>query len=260
MKIPPLQVELLPRTAYSATDAGACSVLGIALEPQRGVHAVASDRRVDFHSRFGELSFKPAGMGVFSESGEGGEYLLVRAPGPAPQSVEGRPQWLAGATTLGVALQLRAALLGGADGSRLSGLVQAFVCEAWRDRGGALATPDRLRSRYQPVLDWIEGALDEGRTGDLRLEVLAGVAEQGTFQFLRSFSKAVGLTPHAYVNERRLQLARRVARTPGASLAEAAFAAGYASQSHMGTSFRRALGVTPAAWRKAASSPVLRAA
>ncbi|HZY17762.1 MAG TPA: AraC family transcriptional regulator [Ramlibacter sp.] len=251
-----LQVELLPRAAYSASDTAADCVLGIALEPQRGVHAIDSDRRADFHSRFGELSFKPAGLGVFSESAEGGEYLLVRTGAADAPMAAGRPQWLAGAGTLGLALQLRAGLLGGLDAARVSAMAEAFVCHAWNDAAAGTGAVDSLRRRLQPVLRWIEQALEEERTADLRLEVLAGVAGQGTFQFLRAFSRAVGMTPHAYVSERRLQLARRMARMADAALADVAAAAGYASQSHMGASFRRALGLTPAAWRARGGRPI----
>jgi AraC-like DNA-binding protein len=252
----PLQIELLPRAAYSASDTVDGCVLGLALEPQRGVHAIDSDHRVDFQSRFGELSFKPAGMAVFSESPVGGEYLLVRARAPDASFVHDRPQWLADSRTLGWALKLRAALAGGtAAWDELSGLAQAFVCHAWSAAEHAQGARDSLRRSYEPVVLWIERALEEGRNADLRLEVLAGITEESVFQFLRGFSKAFGLTPHAYVAERRLQLARRLAADPSMSLAEVAAAAGYASQSHMGASSRRMIGETAAEWRLSAGRP-----
>jgi AraC-like DNA-binding protein len=47
---------------------------------------------------------------------------------------------------------------------------------------------------------------------------------------------------------RRLQRARRLL-LQGVSLAEAAFACGFADQSHLTRQFRRAYGVTPGRWR-----------
>jgi len=246
----PLQIELLPRAAYSAMDSVGGCVLGIAMEPQRGVHAIDSDRRMDFQSRFGELSFKPAGMAVFSESPQGGEYLLVRTRAADASFVQDRPQWLADKQTLSWACRLRAALTSGtASWDQLSGLAQGFVCHAWSAAGNVQPAQDKLRRAYEPVALWVERALDEGRNADLRLEVLAGLTEESVFQFLRGFSRAFGLTPHAYVAERRLQQARRIAADPWVPLAEVAAAAGYASQSHMGASFRRTLDTTPAEWR-----------
>lgn len=248
-----LQVELLPRAAYCARDTADDCVLGIALEPQRGVHAIGSDRRMDFQSRFGEMSFKPAGMPVSSESDQGGEYLLVRSRSSASGLLDQRPQWLADRRTLAFALQLRAGLAGGKGWDELSELVQRFVCHAWAARGRAPQAQEKLRALYAPVVQWIEHALDDGRNHALRLEVLAAMAGQSVFQFLRGFSEAFALTPHAFVAERRLQRARGGASRAGASLADVAAASGYASQSHMGASFRRALGLTPAQWRRRAA-------
>jgi len=249
----PLQIELLPRAAYSASDTADGCVLGIALEPQCGVHAIGSDRRKDFHSRFGELSFKPAGMTVVSESAEGGEYLLVRSGATEAGLVADRPQWLADRSTLACALHLRSVLSGGASSEQLSYVVQRFVCHAWAATAKPRSVNEKLRRAYDPVVRWIQLALEDGRNEDLRLEVLASLAQQGVFQFLRGFSEAFALTPHAFVAELRLQRARHILKDPRVSLAEAAVAAGYASQSHMGSNFKRALGLTPLQWRELAS-------
>jgi AraC-like DNA-binding protein len=52
------------------------------------------------------------------------------------------------------------------------------------------------------------------------------------------------LTPHSYLLQRRVQLARRlIAR--GASLADASLGSGFADQSHMTRMFVRTYGVSP---------------
>jgi AraC-like DNA-binding protein len=70
---------------------------------------------------------------------------------------------------------------------------------------------------------------------------LAGVSQ---FQLLRAFDKAIGFTPHAYLIQRRVQLARKLI-AGGAGLAEAALASGFADQSHMTRIFTRSFGLSP---------------
>lgn len=84
------------------------------------------------------------------------------------------------------------------------------------------------------------------------LDELARHAGLGKFQLLRGFCKATGLTPHAYLVQRRVALARRLIRDR-LPLAEAAAAAGFADQSHMTRLFVRTYGVTPHLYAGAAA-------
>lgn len=61
---------------------------------------------------------------------------------------------------------------------------------------------------------------------------------------LRAFSRATGLTPYAYLLQRRLERARALL---GGSqpLAEIALACGFADQSHLTRLFTRLYGVSP---------------
>jgi AraC family transcriptional regulator len=67
--------------------------------------------------------------------------------------------------------------------------------------------------------------------------------------FLRAFKAATGQAPHQFLLARRLIEARRLLEQTGAGAAEIAALTGFCSQAHMTTAFRRALGVTPAAYR-----------
>ncbi len=102
--------------------------------------------------------------------------------------------------------------------------------------------PDAIRSVRQLI--------DDDPASPLTLAALAQEAGLSRFQLLRAFCKATGLTPHAYVMQRRIALARRLiaARLP---LAQAAFAAGFADQSHMTRIFVRKYGVSPRTYAKA---------
>jgi AraC-like DNA-binding protein len=87
--------------------------------------------------------------------------------------------------------------------------------------------------------------IDDDPAAALTLADLAVEAGVSRFQLLRGFAQQTGLPPHAYRMQRRVSLARQwIVR--GATLADAAAAAGFADQSHMTRAFVRLLGVTPA--------------
>jgi AraC-like DNA-binding protein len=71
--------------------------------------------------------------------------------------------------------------------------------------------------------------------------------EQGIsrYQLVRAFARELRLTPHAYILQRRVALARRLIRA-GEPVADAAIAAGFCDQSHLTRMFVRQFGITPA--------------
>lgn len=86
--------------------------------------------------------------------------------------------------------------------------------------------------------------IDDDPTMPLSLSELAALGGVSQFQLLRGFSKMTGLTPHAYLIQRRLQRARKMIAA-GTALADAAQAAGFADQSHMTRLFVRTYGMSP---------------
>jgi AraC-like DNA-binding protein len=82
------------------------------------------------------------------------------------------------------------------------------------------------------------------------LAELAESSGMSRFQLLRGFAREVGTTPHAYLVQRRVCLARRFLAT-GESLADAALLAGFADQSHMTRAFLRQFGITPGRYQAA---------
>ena len=120
--------------------------------------------------------------------------------------------------------------------------------------GGTL--PDDICAQFGEPLDanvWVadrEGVAPErvvvghGVTQCLTLALLAEQAQLSRFQLVRAFSRLTGLTPHAYLLQRRLLKARQLVAA-GLPLAEAAATAGFADQSHMSRHFVRCFGFTP---------------
>lgn len=86
--------------------------------------------------------------------------------------------------------------------------------------------------------------IDDDPARPLTLTSLAREAGLSKYRLLRSFSRELGLTPHAYILQRRIACAQRLIRA-GRGLAEAAIASGFYDQSHLTRCFVRQLGVTP---------------
>lgn len=89
--------------------------------------------------------------------------------------------------------------------------------------------------------------IDADPASPVALEALAADCGLGRFRLLRDFTRATGLTPHAYLIQRRTDLARRLIAA-GNPLADAAAGAGFADQSHMTRNFKRRYGYTPGAY------------
>lgn len=71
------------------------------------------------------------------------------------------------------------------------------------------------------------------------------------FYMARLFNKMVGLPPHAYQVQRRIQKAKQLLRCgSGNKLSDVAADCGFSDQSHLNRHFKRALGVTPGAYQR----------
>ncbi|HEY7641893.1 MAG TPA: AraC family transcriptional regulator [Steroidobacteraceae bacterium] len=86
--------------------------------------------------------------------------------------------------------------------------------------------------------------IDADPAASLTLIALAKEAGLSRYQLIRAFARELGLTPHAYILQRRIALAQRLIRA-GRDLAEVAAEAGFCDQSHLTRRFVRQFGVTP---------------
>ena len=93
-------------------------------------------------------------------------------------------------------------------------------------------------------------AIDSAPERHMSLADMAALSGVSRFQLLRGFSREVGITPHAYIIQRRVILAQRFL-ADGESPAQAAIQAGFSDQSHMTRAFVRQVGVTPGCYRAA---------
>lgn len=105
-------------------------------------------------------------------------------------------------------------------------------------------TPQLLSACVTRVIDRIEAEADL----PLSLADYAATAGLSRFQILRRFTDEVGTTPHSYLTQHRVKLARR-AIAAGSPLADAAMSSGFADQSHMTRAFSRQFGISPGRYR-----------
>ena len=131
-------------------------------------------------------------------------------------------------------LQRANAMLRGVDGT------PPQVCDNGTRQGLA---PWQLRR----VLAHIEANLDT----PIRNKDLATVARLSTFYFNVAFRNSVGEPPHGYIIRRRVERAQGLMLSTTRSLSDIASECGLADQAHLTRLFRKWVGESPAAWRRA---------
>jgi AraC-like DNA-binding protein len=86
------------------------------------------------------------------------------------------------------------------------------------------------------------------------LDDVADAVGLSTFHFARTFRRATGETPHAYITRMRMEEAKRLMEESPLSLEEISQRVGYRTHSHFSSAFRKAAGVTPSAYRRTGAS------
>lgn len=154
---------------------------------------------------------------------------------------------------------LRAAHLAAEHGDRLasSSLLRAAlagILSAHARLASAGDSPRRPRNSAV-IIRAVQDVLADRIADPPTLDELAAAAGMSPFALLRAFRDATGLPPHAYLNQLRVRLARRLLDA-GLPPADVAAEAGFADQPHLTRHFKRVVGVPPGAYqRERAASP-----
>jgi AraC family transcriptional regulator len=131
-----------------------------------------------------------------------------------------------------------------------------------------LAATSLLRSQVEPPRDLQEQAvgterlltwqvrsvlehIDRRITSRVLVADLCALVQRSQAHFSRSFRRTFGHSPHAFVVRRRVELAAQHMLQTDASLSDIALRCGFVDQAHLCNHFRKLMGETPAAWRRA---------
>lgn len=107
-------------------------------------------------------------------------------------------------------------------------------------KGGLTARQVRL------VVDYIESHLTEKTT----ISELAALLDLTRFHFIRAFKQVVGMPPHRFMVQRRVDRAKELLETAELPVSEVATRAGFSSVTQLTKAFRRTVGATPSAFRR----------
>jgi AraC family transcriptional regulator len=116
-------------------------------------------------------------------------------------------------------------------------------------RSGTGPSPAAVGLSRQAVRRLVE-FIEEHLADDLSLDALSAEVGLSPLYMSRVFKAAVGQPPHRYVLARRVERAKDLLRNTDTSIADVAFATGFSSQSHLSNWFNRAVGVSPATYRR----------
>jgi len=108
----------------------------------------------------------------------------------------------------------------------------------------ALAQPGLAHNALRQAQDYLQAHYAE----DISLEQLAQMVYLSPFHLSRLFREQLGLPPHTYLNQIRVNRAKNLLNT-GLPLTEVAHAVGFADQSHLTKAFKRVVGVPPGQYR-----------
>ena len=192
------------------------------------------------------------------EHREGGDDCLAVFPAPDLVHELGprRGAWPSGGMPPLAELMVRGELMRAVvAGDSDVGLDEAALAFAPRfaamvDDKATRSEPTRSADRRRAVHSalWIDAHADE----EVNLQALAAACGLSPYHYLRLFAQALGVTPHQYVVRSRLRLAARRLADGEQPITEIALDSGFADLSNFVRSFRRAAGVSPRGFRRAA--------
>ncbi len=108
-----------------------------------------------------------------------------------------------------------------------------------------LQTVSKEHQAVRRAREYIEAHYAE----NISLEQLTQIAYLSPFHLVRIFHDEIGLPPHAYLTQVRINRAKTLL-SQGWPITEVAFEVGFVDQSHLTRRFKRILGMTPAQYRK----------
>jgi AraC family transcriptional regulator len=118
-------------------------------------------------------------------------------------------------------------------------LASAHLCT--RREAPRWLTPGRLKR--------IDAFIEANLSNTIAVADLAAELGLSSGFLTRAFTQTAGVTPHAYIMDRRLSRARHLLRHSAMSIAQIASLCGFSHQSHLNRHLLRQTGLSPSAYR-----------
>jgi AraC family transcriptional regulator len=96
------------------------------------------------------------------------------------------------------------------------------------------------------VIDYLDSHL----TDRITISELSKLLDLSRFHFIRAFKKTVGMPPHQFVVQRRIERAKELLANDRLSVIEVAERSGFNSNAQLTRAFRRVVGTTPTTFRR----------
>ncbi len=265
VETPRLIAIFLPACDLQANFTAPFDLISTRFEPGEGIAAFNSDQLQDYRAEPGGFDVIPKNSTYRSIETMGGpsiilafkqlnNSLVARQLNQTPILTPGQVQ----ATTKGIEIaHAMRSLLNQKSGDAihlesLATLALGNVTTLIPDNNHqGRSLPDRLRPKQlNTVLTFILSHLNE----QLCLAQLASTIQFNPHYFAHAFKATTGISPYQYVLHRRVAYARELLVKTNRPLIDIAYDAGFGSQSHMTTVFRRILQMTPLQCRQQMSA------
>ena len=112
--------------------------------------------------------------------------------------------------------------------------------------GGRMSIYPSLSPTMSEAVDYMTANIDTA----INLSDIAQAINRSPSHIARMFRTELGMPPHRYLINLRVEKARRLLEKTSMSIAEIAYECGFAHQEHLTRLFRRQTGTTPAAYRR----------
>lgn len=121
-------------------------------------------------------------------------------------------------------------------------LTEMFSCRRSLPAGGK----GNMRGTMDTVVEFIAEHLDE----ELTVDGLASIALVSKYHFIRQFKECTGYTPHAYILNARINLAKYLLQSSVEPLYRIRARCGFDTYAAFLSAFKRVVGMAPSAYRK----------
>ncbi len=127
-------------------------------------------------------------------------------------------------------------------------LLMSDMCSTLAELPDASSTRSLDARSVARLTEYIDTHVDE----KIHIHHLAAMVGVSQFHFARLFKETTGLPPHQFILRHRIEKVKDLLGHPKMSLAEISYCAGFSSQSHMSTQFKKLVGMSPNLYRKTA--------